>query len=259
MSTTTPTRAAAPRQSATVRALRQMLRAHLRVAFWFWGVMVAGIVIALAVGVAMGDADLSRVQFARQAGIWFPFSLMIMLGTVYLPVHVAAGMTRRAFSRAALASALVLAASFAVVMSVLMQLERFFFSAQGWTHRLSDTGFAATSSEPLRLLVDYLLTFSAGTVCGLLVGATYYRFGGWWGTLALPLTVGPIFVVIIVLAGWTDLADRADLAGWGGLLDPGGDPAALVLRAGLCALVVACVGSAFVRVVRRTQIAPVTT
>ena len=44
------------------------------------------------------------------------------------------------------------------------------------------------------------LTFVVAYLSGLLVGITYQRAGGWWGTLALPLTVGPILVVSALFA-----------------------------------------------------------
>lgn len=34
----------------------------------------------------------------------------------------------------------------------------------------------------------------AVVVSGLLVGATYYRLGGWLGTLALPVTIAPLLL-----------------------------------------------------------------
>ena len=55
------------------------------------------------------------VSFGRQAGIWFPFSLCVFIATTYVRVHIAAGMTRRTFVRAALAVALLVAVANAVL------------------------------------------------------------------------------------------------------------------------------------------------
>ena len=50
------------------------------------------------------------------------------------------------------------------------------------------------------MLVSTTLLFVVAYVSGLLVGMTYQRVGGWWGTLALPLTAGPVLLVFALFA-----------------------------------------------------------
>jgi hypothetical protein len=258
MSTTTLARPAARRRTPTARTARHLLTMLLYLATWFWGIAIVVLTLAIVLVDRFGEITTSVVQFSRQGGIWFPFSLMIIIATTYLPTHVAAGMTRRAFATAALVAGGVTAAVYAVMLTLLIQVERAVFDRVGWPHTLSDVGLSATSSGTAvdvgRLFVDYLLMFGSGVVGGLLVGIVYYRAGGWWGTIALPLTIGPLLVVTALLAsdaGPFDLAWVVDRFG------PGGDDAPA--RVALCVLILAAQATAFHRITRRAALSPVTT
>lgn len=258
MSTSTLARPAVRRRTPVARTVRHLLTMLLYLAVWFWGIAVVVLALALLLVDRFGEVETSVVQFARQGGIWFPFSLMVILATTYLPTHVAAGMTRRAFATAALVAAGVVATVYAAVLTLLVQVERSVFDLAGWPHTLSDIGLSATSSGTAvdlgRLFLDYLLMFGSGVVSGLLVGIVYYRAGGWWGTLALPLTLGPLFLLTALLAsdaGPFDLAWVVDRFGTGG-----GDVLARVV---LSALIIAAQAAAFHGLTRRAALNRVTT
>lgn len=258
MSITTLARPAVRRRSPVSRTVRHLLTMLMYLAVWFWAIAVVALTLALLLVHRFGEVEASVAQFARQGGIWFPFSLMIIIATTYLPIHVAAGMTRRAFATAALVAAVVTAAVYAAALTLLIQVERMVFEQAGWPHALSDIGLSATSSgtavDLSRLFVDYLLMFGSGVVSGLLVGIVYYRAGGWWGTLALPLTIGPLLVVTALLAsdaGPFDLAWIVERFG------PGGDD--VLARVLLSALIIAAQAAAFHHLARRAALNPVTT
>lgn len=189
------------RHAPTVHTVRWLMRQHLTVAAW----AVAILVIAATAGTALVDrfwtVELSVVQFARQGFIWFPFSIAIITTTSFINVHVAAGMTRRALGRATLVTGLVMAAFYTVVMTVALQIERAAYEARGWPQQIvDDMPVFDDTSQVGWILVDLGLVFTAAQLCGLLVGIVYYRAGGWWGTIALPLTVGPILVMTPLLS-----------------------------------------------------------
>lgn len=254
MTATTLARPTVRRRTPVARTTRHLLTMLLYLAAWFWGLAIPVVALALVLVDRFGEVEVSVLQFARQGGIWFPFSLAVIIATTYLPIHVAAGMTRRAFATAAVLASLVTAAVYAVVMSVLLQVERLVFEGFGWPHTLSDVGFSATSHDVGRLFVDLLLTFGAGIVAGLLVGIVYYRVGGWWGTLALPLTVGPLFVVIGMLYGD---AGPFDLSWLGDRLDAA--DAHVLARVAVGVAIVAVQAVVFHRLTRGAVIRPVTT
>lgn len=228
------------RPSPTLHAARWLLRQHLWLAAWAVAVFVVVVVTVVVLVDRYGHVDTSIVQFARQASIWFPFSTTINLSLVYLNVHVAAGMTRRSLGRASLLTALTMAAFYTAVLTVALQIERVVYGSRDWAQQITDSApvFSDTSQVGW-ILVDLGLVFAAAQLCGLLVAITYYRFGGWRGTLLLPLTVGPIFAVTPLLTT--------------SLLDPLSEVARVPIDVGLLVVVAAV----YLALLHRTQIRPV--
>lgn len=244
MTTLTAPGGAAPRTapSPTVATTRWLLRQHLRVGSWAVAILVIAVAATVLVLSRFFEPELSVVQFARQAFVWFPFSVAIMTATGFMNVHVAAGLTRRTLGRASLAVALTMAAFYVAVMTVGLQLERVLYDALGWSQRVVDEQALFTDSSQVGWIVlDLGLVFTAAQLCGLLVGIVYYRGGGWWGTLTLPLTVGPILLVSPVLTT--------------SLLDPLSQAARVPISVG--ALV--AVAAVYLLVLRTAPVRPVTT
>ncbi len=225
---------------------RGIVLAQWRTARWaLAGVVVLG-AAAVAVWAAVGEPSASVVGFARQGVIWFSFSLAIAVAAGYPGVHVAMGQTRRALVRASVLAALAMSVVFAVVVVGVIQAERVVYAVAGWQHVIiDDLTYVANTSQVGLLLGEYVVVAAAGQLCGLLCGAVYYRGGAWWGTLTLPLTVGP---VILVQAGMS-----ADLAVLGSDLAVGTLDGALA-RGAVALVVLAAVSAAYGLIVRTTPI-----
>ena len=205
-----------PAASPVVHASRRLLRTFARPMAWFWAIVLAAVVVITAILAAAGVTHVSVVSFGRQAGIWFPFSMCLVIAGNYLRVHVAAGMTRRTFVRSAVLVALVIAVVNALVMSTLLLVERLVHGWLGWGWVLQDASLDPSGGSWPTMLLDYGLTYVVADLSGLLVGIVYYALGSargpmagtWWATALLPLTVGPIFVVLGLIAGvqgpWPD-------------------------------------------------------
>ncbi|MPV38219.1 hypothetical protein [Georgenia subflava] len=195
----------APTSPRTTRALpapwlrttRWLLRMQLTVTLWTFGVIAVVALGAFAVVQARGiEPILSVVQFIRHPGVWLGFTLNLIAALGLIGLHVASGLTRRSFVAATVVVGLITAVVWAVVGALALELEGVVYAAQGWPQVAGEggaefdpgAGFAAT-------VVPLALSFAAGQLSGLLVGMAYYRLGGWWATLALPLTVAPIFLV----------------------------------------------------------------
>ena len=225
----------------TVRATAGwMLTVHLYIAAWFWAIAVVVLALAFVVIHQVGAADYSIVAFSRQAAIWLPFSMFIGVTAAYLPVHVATGLTRRTLSLGALVAAVVTGAVYGLVFAVLLLIERAVFGALGWQWRVIDDVVWSGAEVP-EFLVASCLTFVVAYISGLLVCLTYQRVGGWWATLALPLTAGPIFLVSALFA--QDTGPFAT-AGWLG----GGQP--VLVATSVSVLVAAAMAFAFDRLTR---------
>jgi hypothetical protein len=236
------TRAISP-VNATYRCI---MRTHLRLALWALAFVLVAATMAIVALDRFGTVQNSVVGFARQGLIWFPFSLAIMVAVGYVNVHVAMGLTRRALGVASVLAALSTSAVYAVGVVGLIQLERAVFAGMGWRHVIIDElAFVHDTSQIGLLLGENFIAASAGQLCGLLCGIVYYRVGGWWGTLALPLTVGP---VILVQSGMS--ADVPWLTGDLAVGTAGGG----LVRAAVCVVLLAVVAAAYHLVLRSTPL-----
>ena len=237
----------ASRPSPTVHTARVLARTAVRLAGWFWAIALVGIVLAsVVVWLVSGRVDHLISPFAVQAGVWFPFSQAIAIGSVYLTVHVAAGMTRRTFVRAALLVALGTGVGYTGVLAVLVLAERALHGALGWGSRMAALGLPV-GEQPLGEVVAALaalsVPFVVGNLSGLLVGIVYLRFGALWGTLSLPLTVGPLVLVLYLLP-------------FVPLLGTPAGPGRVGVDAVAGAVVAALLAAVFATLTRRTELPP---
>ncbi|MBO3094690.1 hypothetical protein [Cellulomonas dongxiuzhuiae] len=244
MSTVTPT---APRRGPVAHTVRRLGRANLVMLAWFWVVVTPFfVVLSFVLARIDGELDAAVILYSRQGAIWFPFAQSVILVGLMLRVHVAAGMTRRTFARATLLVATGTGAAYAVVLTALAAVERELHHAAGWGWRVADAILADESSPAGLLLAELVLACVVANVSGLLVGVVYQRVGGWWGTLALPLTAGPVLLVLALLGGFADAP--AGRGSWAA--------AAPWLLA--CLLVIALTAGAHAAVTSRVPVRPAT-
>ena len=120
MTTTT----AHSRGSVTHTATR-IGRVNLGYLGWYW-LVVTPFFVAFSFWLARvnGGLDAAVILYSRQGAIWFPFAQAIATVAVYLRVHVAAGMTRRAFARATLLVGVGTGVAYAAVLTALAAVER---------------------------------------------------------------------------------------------------------------------------------------
>lgn len=171
----------------------------LQLGLWLWP-----LVIAISLGVPLivdrfGGHTGSIYAGVSQAPRWFLFAMAIVVIAEGLGPHVALGMTRRSFLRQQATGLLVVAVVWGVVSLVVTLLERAFFAGRDWPLE-TVYGQHPVPTEPWPLVfVDHAVLLAVFALSGLAVGAVYYRLGGWIGTLALPLTVGPVLLAATVL------------------------------------------------------------
>jgi hypothetical protein len=198
--TTTGTRPPAT-VSPAVRTGRAFLRIQLRLAVWLWAIVAAAWVVITFVLDRAGGVEGSTWDTVDQGPRWFLFAMALIMVGGYLPAHVANGMTRRSFTTALGAAMAVTSVGYAALWTLGWAVERAVFTARGWP-TASRAEHLAGSDGPLVLLgLEGLVVFAIYAASGMLVGAVYYRAGAWWGTLTLPLTVGPVLLAEVLAAG----------------------------------------------------------
>jgi hypothetical protein len=197
----------ARRRGPLVRTARTFLGVQLALGVWLWGIVAVVAVIITVVFDRVGRVEASTWELLDQGPRWFLFSMAIILVAGYFPAHVANGMTRRSFT-AALAVAIALTAvAYAVLTAVGYAVERAVFGGRGWPTDLQSEHLFTSTDQLGAVTLENVVVLVVYAASGMLVGAAYYRVGGWWGTLALPLTVGPVLVAeSLVRTSWAGTA-----------------------------------------------------
>ncbi len=190
-----------------MRAAHRHLSIYVFLWLWLWAICIVGAAVAIVVVNHFGTVNVSMVQFVRNGPlVWFLFSLGVIVVSGYLGVHVANGMTRRSFITGGLVAALAASLLHALTGAALLLLEGALYDRMGWDHDAApgeEYVPGVWEAGVVDLLLDHTLAALAGTITGLLVGIAYYRLGGWWGTLALPLTLLPI-VYTMFSTSWSE-------------------------------------------------------
>lgn len=196
-------------QPQWIRAARWPMATHLLMASWFWAFIIIAWIGAAVLFSQINDdgITMSIMQFVQHGALWFPFSISIMIA-IMAPLHIANGVTRRSYARAAIAVTLATAVLYGLLIATAMSIEGVIYDAAGWQQQHvaeADGQIVGAAGAPwtegwIVSALTYILSCAGGLVSGLLVGGTYHRFGGWKGTLLLPLTLIP------ALLGQADLA-----------------------------------------------------
>lgn len=220
-------------------------------ATWCFAIIALGAPLVLLLISRITTVELSAIQFASHAAIWFPFSISIVLVSGHLTMHVLSGMTRRSFARGAIVGAVGTGLLYAVGLTGLLLIERAIYGRLGWFHGADGNNEPRTEVIASGLPTYFWGTLAiciAGTVSGLLVALAYYRWGGWWGTLMLPMTLAPLWLIGI----FTLDADQQFTPWQVGLL---GGQLGEAIRLGLALLVLAAGCLAVTRLTRDIPIA----
>lgn len=216
--TVVPTTPGRPLASPVVRTTRFLERAYRVPVGWFVAIMLTLWLASVVVASRFGPVEVSIAQFGRQGSTWFPFSVAVTVLAAYHAPHVAAGMTRRVLGVATLVHALAVSLGVGVFVAATFALERAVYDAFGWRQGVIDQGwFLAEPGDPVAAGGWQVLLTAAAMASGLLVTVVYLRFRSWRGTLALPLTGGPVFVVMALLSrgverDWLTVPVRVGLA-----------------------------------------------
>ena len=202
--TATDTRPApARRRSPVARTVGQFLGVQLYLGAWLWGVVVVIAVVLAVVFDRVEQVEGSVWETLDQGPKWFLFSMAILVVAGFFPAHVANGMTRRSFTAALAVTMAVTSAAYAVVVAIGYLVERAIFVPRGWPVTVRAEHLFTRTDQVGLIATESLVVLLVYAASGMAVGAAYYRAGGWWGTLTLPLTVGPVFLAeLAVGSGW---------------------------------------------------------
>ncbi|GAA1144910.1 hypothetical protein [Ornithinicoccus hortensis] len=187
------------RPAQWLRVARWQLETGVFLMLWAWGLITVLVVAVLAIVGQSVHVVVSGFAISHHGLLWFPFSIAIMVTVTYLPLHVGSGMTRSSFIKAALLGNVLIGVLNAAFTMVGLLIEREIYHRLGWFHGSTNAkGVEVLDGGALTYGIGLTLLFVSGMLSGLLVGVAYYRAGGWWGTLTLPLTLLPIAVTSLI-------------------------------------------------------------
>lgn len=196
-STAASTISAVRRAPQWQRSTTTLLRINLQRAGWFFALAIIVVTAVLFTISRFTEPQMSGVQFAYHGILWYQFAMMIVVFVGYAGVHVVHGMTRRSLLVGSLLAAAGTAMGYALVITLLLLVERWAYSWLGWYHGLSNIDAEVLGGGLWPYAWGAVLIFAVGNLSGLLVAAAYYRLGPWWGTLCLPLTLAPLLLVSV--------------------------------------------------------------
>ncbi|HET8986680.1 MAG TPA: hypothetical protein VFN03_13070 [Trueperaceae bacterium] len=185
---------------------------------WFVAIAAVGFVLVPPLVNAFGGRlEISIWEmFATNGPGWFSLAMGATLVANYLTVVVAQGVTRGRYALASALAIVVFAALLAVFVWLGYVLEATYFRQFEWTHALLGEHLFTNVSQVLQVTVEYAARHTLFAFVGLIVGYGYYRVGGVWGTILLPLTlVLPLAagIVILGLPGMTALLTFGGIVG----------------------------------------------
>jgi hypothetical protein len=218
----------------STRAAENVLRnGMLVVGAWFWGTIILTSVVIAAVQGWFGGLDGGTLQYTLGSARWFMFSLGLILAATTLPMHLAAGGTRRSFVDGLIRSSVFVGLATGIVTAVLLLTEELAWGWIGWDWQYSqglvpEGSFAITAASETLVIATYILI-------GAMLPAGYQRFGAWGGSLwVLVLLFLVIFVDWAVHTGY--------VFGWDTLADAGPGRTLVGLGCGVLAVVIAAFG-----------------
>lgn len=161
-----------------------------------WAIFTA-LVIAVGAAIAIfGTIGASVWEEASQFSRWYAGAVGVYLTTVYLPLYVAHGQTRREFARQTPPVVAMFAAVLAVLMTVGFVVEAGVYTAFDWPQELTREHLFDAPTDVGWVFVQFFLLLAVWTVAGTVVGAGFYRNPG----LGIALLLGALPAVVLVEA-----------------------------------------------------------
>jgi hypothetical protein len=168
----------------------------------FSGLIVVGafgVVLVLALAIATWR-DLDSSVWEQATGLVRLYALFWIAWLIYayLPTYVAHGVTRREFMAKTVVFVVAQAGMLAGLVTLGYLAERLVFELAGWPHRLTGDHAFGSPSDVATVFLAYGATFLVWGSVAAFGAAGFYRDGGAWGLVALP--VGLLLVLPTDLA-----------------------------------------------------------
>lgn len=158
---------------------------------WFWVIYILVLAVLTVVFVAVDEAGARSASGSFGAPWVFVFVMGIVLTSQTATLHLVAGGTRHTFLRGGRWSAVGVGVTFGIASWALLVLRDTVVRLLGHEVAPVDGVLDAAGSGLWLALLVHVVASVALFATGALVGLAFRRLGGWFGTLALTLTLLP--------------------------------------------------------------------
>jgi hypothetical protein len=221
------------RQRSTRAAEKALMGGLLVTSAWFWGtIVVVSIVIAVVQG-RFGGLEGSTLQYTLGSARWYMFTMGLILAIAVLPLHIAAGGTRRSFVTGLIRTSVLVGLLTGLLTAVLLPAERLLWGVIGWDWHFS-LGLVPEGNF-LVTVVGETLVVATYVLAGAMLSAGYQRLGAWGGSFWIC-----VLVALVVFVDWC--VHTGYIFGWETLADPSPGRTLLGLGGGVLAVAVAALG-----------------
>ncbi|MFC0530866.1 hypothetical protein [Phytohabitans kaempferiae] len=184
-----------PRRNTALIVARAQFRAGLPMVAYYWAIMFAVYALIMTVVLTVADTEVSIwATSGGSAPKYFLLAVGVMLTTVYLPMYIGNGVTRRDFALGASICIVAVAVVYAVTMTLGFAIEYAIYSAGDLFGGLEDPYPVRSLGDGMITLVEELLVGTVYLCCGWLLGTFFYRFGALVGIALIPVSVVPAVV-----------------------------------------------------------------
>ena len=179
-----------------LRVLRSLVRIYTKVAAWYWGIILAIVVVLVAAVAVLGEVRISGWSSITTSAVkYWILAIGVMMSTVHLRFYVANGITRRHFTHGVGLFGVVFVTAFALVGLLGHAVERPIYDAAGWLRGLDEPYLVNSVADAGLYLARALPLHLVHFVAGVLIGIGFHRFGPWLGMALIPP-----FGALVVLA-----------------------------------------------------------
>jgi hypothetical protein len=183
--------------------------------------------VVATVIILLGRAEMSVWQwFGNSPSKYFIMAMGIHAATVYVPLYIGHGVTRRDFTVGGAVFFGTASVAFAGIVMVGYLLEWIVRAATG---QFGPVGAIASVGDAAIVFARAVLIHLAFVCTGWLIGAAFYRYGTWIGILLIPVCAIPGFLSDFVLQTNPDGLDLRDILDLGTATGPAGFGISIVL------------------------------
>lgn len=221
------------RQRSTRAADKALTGGLMITSAWFWSIVILVSIVIAAVQGRFGGLDGSTLQYTLGSARWYMFTMGMILTVAVLPLHLAAGGTRRSFVTGLIRTSVLVGLVTGLATAVLVLTERLAWGAIGWVWEfpqglVPEGSFAVTVAGEALVIATYILA-------GAMLPAGYLRLGAWGGSLWIL-----VLFALIVFVDWC--MHTGYIFGWEALVNAGPGRTLLGLGGGVLAVTVAAFG-----------------